>query len=144
MRYPQLLVYEKDGRLAELVRRDSDARKWSLREPRRAESCLRLLQSGSASVLLLKIGTNPVRELALLERALWVFPDTVSVVVSEENNPALAGLAWALGASLVLYPSWSRSELVEVLAGLMELAIHRRRPTGRKSKSAPQPSEVED
>ena len=72
MRFPQVLIYESDGRIADLVRRDSKSRQWSVREPRRLETCLRLLRRGGPSVLVLKIGADLVQELTLLDRVRLV------------------------------------------------------------------------
>jgi DNA-binding response OmpR family regulator len=120
MRYPQVLVYENDGRLAELLRRESESRRWSLREPRRQESCLRLLARGGPSVLVLKVGADLTREFTLLERVAWLYPEAAVVVVSDTENPALAGLAWDLGASFVLFPPFLRHQLPEIVTGLVE------------------------
>ena len=73
MRYPQVLVYETDGVLAALLRRPDSSRAWSLREPRRLESCLRLLRRGGPSVLVLKLGRDLERELKLLARVTESF-----------------------------------------------------------------------
>ena len=120
MRYPQVLVYENDGRLAELLRRESEARRWSLREPRRQESCLRLLARGGPSVLVLKVGTDLTREFTLLERVSWLHPEAATVVAGDTENPALAGLAWDLGASFVLFPPFLRRELPEMVTRFLE------------------------
>ncbi len=120
MRYPQVLIYENDGRLAELLRREAKPRQWSLREPRRLESCLRLLRRGGPSVLILKVGTDLVEELTLLERVSWLFPDTATVVIGDAENPVLAGLAWDLGATLVLFPPQPRYSLVDIVTRLLE------------------------
>src|SRR5438876_11679268 len=92
MRFPQVVIYENDGRIAELLRRESKSRQWSLREPRQPESCLRLLRRSSVSVLVLKVGTDLLQELTLLDHVSWLFPDTVTVVVGDTDNPILAGL----------------------------------------------------
>src|SRR5438128_1491349 len=76
MRYPQVLVYETDGLFAGLLRRADQSREWALREPRRLESCLRLLRRGAPSVLVLKLGHDLERELRLLERVVRQFPET--------------------------------------------------------------------
>src|SRR5438270_145406 len=120
MRFPQVLIYENDGRIAELLRRASKARQWSLREPRRPESCLRLLQRGGPSVFVLKVGTDLLQELTLLERVSWLYPETATVVVGDMANPLLAGLAWDLGAGLVLFPPQPRHALLEFLERLLE------------------------
>jgi DNA-binding NtrC family response regulator len=120
MRFPQVLIYEKDGRIAELLRRDSKSRQWSVREPRRLETCLRLLRRGGPSVFILKVGSDLLQELDLLDRVSWLFPDTVSVVVSDTDNPVLAGLAWDLGAAVVLFPPQPRQYLTDILDRLLE------------------------
>jgi hypothetical protein len=64
MQYPQILVYETDGLLAAMLRETAKAKRWALREPRKPDSCLRLLRSLCPSVLVLKIssygGERPV------------------------------------------------------------------------------------
>jgi DNA-binding NtrC family response regulator len=136
MRYPQVLVYESDGRLAELLRREGEARRWTLREPRRLESCWRLLERGGPAVLVLKVGTDLVRELTLLERIKWLYPETASVVVGDTENPTLAGLAWDLGASFVLFPPLSRQDLPELVARLLEPLAS---PTAQVTEPQPEP-----
>ena len=122
MRFPQIVVYEKDGRIAELLRREGKSRQWSIREPRRTESCLRLLERAGPSALVVKIGPDLLAEFTLLERASWLFPDTATVMVGDTVDPVLAGLAWDLGATIVLSPSQLRHALPEVLSRLLEPA----------------------
>ena len=61
MQYPQILVYETDGLLAAMLGEMAKARRWALREPRKTESCLRLLRSLCPSVLVLKMATYAKR-----------------------------------------------------------------------------------
>jgi hypothetical protein len=124
MRHPQILVYEKDGLLANLLRRAKPG-EWSLREPRQLESCLRLLRGGHPSVLVLKVGTDLERELLLLERVSWLYPDTATVVVGDAENAVLAGLAWDLGAAYVHFPPLPREHLPDVVTGLLRAACAR-------------------
>jgi len=119
MRHPQVLVYESDGRLAELLRRDSKPRGWLVREPRGIESCLRLLARGGPSALVLKMGKDLVREATLLERVMWLFPDTAAFVVLDTDDARLAALTWDLGASFVVSPGLQRQGLVDLVAGFM-------------------------
>jgi DNA-binding NarL/FixJ family response regulator len=123
MRYPQLLVYEHEGLLANLVRRAELNRDWSLREPRRPEACLRLLRQGGPSILVLEAGRDVEREMTLLERVSWLYPETRTVVVGDAENAALAGLAWDLGAAFVLLPPLPRDLLLDVLRRLMAKAV---------------------
>lgn len=119
MHHPQLLVYETDGRLAALLRPVAESRRWALREPRQARSCLRLLRRGGPAVLVVKAGRDLERELSLLERAAWLFPDAATVLVGDDDYPLLAGLAWDLGARHVLFPPQPREWLPEIVVGLM-------------------------
>ena len=145
MRYPQVLVYETDGRLARLLQGVSEAHGkanrspegesklrhmigggsvspfWLL-EPRQPDECLAALARGGPSVLVLKLGRDLVNELDLLEQVSWRYPDVGSVVVCAALDPALAGLAWDLGASYVHSPQ-SIELLPGVVAGLLGMAI---------------------
>ncbi len=123
MRHPQVLVVERDGRLAQLLDKLCRARSWSLREPRQREHCWQLLRAGSPSVLVLRVGSRLEAELALLERTQALLPEVPVVVVGEVDNEALTDLAWDLGASCVLLPPLSRDLLPAVVAGLLEQAI---------------------
>jgi hypothetical protein len=119
MRYPQVVVYEGDGRLAALLRPLTEERRWSLREPRQPEQVLRQLRRSDSAVLVLKLGRDLERELTLLDRVAWLAPGAAAVVVGDGDQAALAGLAWDLGAGYVHFPPQPRELLVEVVAGLM-------------------------
>jgi DNA-binding NtrC family response regulator len=121
MRHPQLLVYEGDGRLAELFRPIAQAKehRWALREPRQLDECLEMLRRGGPGVLLIKVGRDLERELTLVEQVGWLFPETSTVVVGDNDHTALAGLAWDLGAYSVLVPPPSRERLLEIVLRAM-------------------------
>ena len=120
MRHPQLLVVEPDGRLTALLRPIAEQANWSLHEPRRIGTCFRLLRRAGAGVLVIKAGRDLERELSLLERVAHLFPETAAVLVGDVEHPALAGLAWDLGAAFVLFSPRSREQLAEVVMGLMK------------------------
>jgi len=101
MRLRQVLVYENDRRIADLLRRENSERSWPIREPRRLETCLGLLRKGGRSVLVVRLGRDLMQELRLLECVTWLFPETGTVVIGDAMSPALVDLAWDLGASLV-------------------------------------------
>src|SRR3989442_7652374 len=65
MQFPQILVYESDGFLAAMLRETAKTKRWALREARKPESCLRLLQALCPTVLVLKIATHAKREAGL-------------------------------------------------------------------------------
>jgi hypothetical protein len=125
--YPRILVYEGDGALARLLRPLAEARRWSLREPRRPEACLALLRRGDPGVLVLKLGQDVVRELGLLERVHWLHPNAASLVVADVEDASLDNLAWELGAACVWTAPRPRDLLPAIVAGLMEAAISRQR-----------------
>ncbi len=123
MRHPQVVVYETDGRLAQLLRERVRACRWSLREPRQREACLALLRDGNPTVFVLKTGSKLEAELGLLERVHALLPDARSVVVGDLQNATLADLAWELGASFVLFPPLPHEWLPEIVVRLMEAAV---------------------
>jgi hypothetical protein len=119
MHYPQLLVWESDGRLAAQLRKLAEDSKWSLRQPRQADACLRLLERGGPAVLVVKAGRDLESELALIEQVRWRFPDMGIVLVGDSDHVRLVGLAWDLGVSWVHLPPAPISELQDIVAGLM-------------------------
>jgi DNA-binding NtrC family response regulator len=119
VRSPQIVVFEKDGRLRLLLEKTAEERRWALRESRQVEPCLRLLAEGEPSVLVIKAGRDLERELSLLERAAWAFPAVATVLVGDGGQAALVGLAWDLGAAFVLTPPQPREQLPEIVAALM-------------------------
>ena len=119
MRLPQLVVHERDGRLKSQLEALAERRRWALRGASQAETCLRLLKAGGPAVLIVKAGRDPERELALLDRATWLYPDAPAVLVADGDQPELAGLAWDLGAAFVLSPPQPSERLAEIVAGLM-------------------------
>ncbi|MCC6420819.1 MAG: hypothetical protein IT429_21500 [Gemmataceae bacterium] len=121
MRRAQVVIYEHDSRLTDLLRERADAHGWSLREVRHAGACLRLLQRGGGA-LVLRIGRDLEREFTLLERVSRLCPDSGVVVVGDADSAAVGGLAWDLGARYVLLPPQPREHLPELVEGLMRSA----------------------
>jgi hypothetical protein len=118
MRQAQILVYEADGRLAELLRTGVEQHGWRLRELRRADSVPEVLREGGP-VLVMKLGRDLYEELALLEQVTWAYPETATVVVSNADHGELTALLWDLGAACVLLPADSLADLPELVASLM-------------------------
>jgi hypothetical protein len=115
MQFCQILVYEGDGRIADLLRRQMKSRTVLLREPRRLDTCLKLLREAGPSVLLIRLGRDLLRELSLLDQVSWLYPETATVAIGDPASPALLDLVWDLGASLVLPdcpPSQQLNEIV--------------------------------
>jgi FixJ family two-component response regulator len=129
MQHPQIVVFERDGRLADALAALSEAERWTLRDSRQVDFCLRQLRQPGPGVLVVKIGRPAERDLALVEQAAWQFPNVPVVVIGEvEDAAVLAGLAWDVGASYALFPPLSRDLLPEVVAGLMRSAIAKTLP----------------
>lgn len=118
MRQAQILVFEADGRLAQLLRPGAERQGWRLRELRRADSVAEVLREGGP-VLVLKLGRDLYEELAVLEQVSWSHPETATVVVSNADHAELTALLWDLGAACVLRPSDLLAELPDLVAGLM-------------------------
>lgn len=141
MRFPKLLVYESDRRLARVLQPLAAERRWSLHEPRRPQTVLDLLRDGGPAIFVLRVGQQLDRELALLDEVGQQAPDTASVVVADVANEPIAHLAWDLGAAYVLLPPQSRELLRDIVARLMETAAPRAVPG---SPTADQGPDAED
>lgn len=131
MRYPQLLIYESDGKLARIFHDLARERKWSeharermwsLHEPRRPDTCLELLRRGGPSVLVLQLGSQ-LEAWELLERINADFPDTATLVIPEMDHPALAVLAWDLGAHGVIAANEARDRLPDWVAAALGVSL---------------------
>lgn len=131
MDHPQLVVFERDGWLAEQVRGLAQENSWLLREPRQAEACLDLVVETRASLLLLKLQRALIDEFRLLALLRERAPDCPVVVCSDlkldsvGQRAALAALAYDLGARYVMFPPLTQNLLEDVVSGLMTATIAR-------------------
>jgi hypothetical protein len=138
MLYPQIVVKEADGQLAGQLRPLATAERWALRELRQSEPLFRTLATGGPTVFVLKFGDDPEAGLALLERVAWHLPDVAIVAVGDiETDPALAGLAWDVGAAHVLFPPQNRDLLPDIAAGLMRRAVRNTLPVAVSAEPPP-------
>jgi DNA-binding NarL/FixJ family response regulator len=119
MRRAQVIVYETDGRIVQMLRGHGTSAGWWFRPVRNPARVVSLLHPGEASVVILKIGRDLEREFTVLERISRSFPEAAVIVVSDADQPALAGLAWDLGARFVLTPPLAREQLPEMIRTLM-------------------------
>jgi DNA-binding NtrC family response regulator len=104
MQQPQILAYGIEDRLAATLEELAQAQRLWLRPVTHLRACRSLLRTARPAVLVLRLGRDVERELALLAQVHDDFPDTCSIVVGDADNPVLAGLAWDLGAHYVLFP----------------------------------------
>jgi len=134
MLHPQIVVFERDARLAETLAALAETERWPLRGARQVELCLRLLRQPGPGVLVVKVAKPAERDLALVEQVSWQLPNVPVVVVGEVDDAAvLSGLAWDVGASYALFPPLSRDLLPDVVVGLMRAAIARTFPAVRST-----------
>jgi hypothetical protein len=128
MQFPQLIIYESDGRLARMLEATAGTHRWALRQPRKVESCLRLLERGRRGIVVIKVEHELKAPFTLLERAASQFPDVDTVVVLDRDETVLGELAWDLGATYVLAPPQPRDRLLDVVANLMGEVTDRDEP----------------
>jgi hypothetical protein len=114
MQQAQVITYGIDGILAERLREMAQGQRIWLRETSLLSACRSLVQTSPLSVLVLALGSDLPAELALLEQVHACLPGTRVVVIGDADNPALAGLAWELGAAYALFPP-TPAELINEL-----------------------------
>jgi hypothetical protein len=122
MRAPQIVVYESERWIAELLRGTAEVWQWPLRELRDEAAIVRALRQGGPSLLAFEVGADAERDLSLFGRLTWLCPEATAIAVSNVAGDELAGLAWDLGAAYVLTPPQPRDALLSVVLGLMETA----------------------
>jgi hypothetical protein len=106
----------------EMGKKKMGRREWLLREPRQGQACLRLLRRGGPTVLVVQLSGDGAAELALLDQAAWLYPDTLIVVVGTEEHRPLVPVAWDLGATAVIVPPLAHERLQATVLGLMQAA----------------------
>jgi len=119
MQRSQLIAFDLEGRLAEVVQELALSRALWLREARHLKTCLNFLRKGGAEVLVIYLGKDQERALTLMEQVAHLFPQTQTIAVSSTDNSALEALAWDLGAAYVLFPPQPIERIREVLIGFL-------------------------
>ena len=119
MRFPQIIVFEADGRLTASLRPLAEELGLSLRQIQQSGACSRALRRGGPNVLLLRAGRDLDREFALLDQVSRAMPETYILVVLDQDDPRLRALAWDLGATYVLPLSRSRDLLPDLVRGML-------------------------
>jgi DNA-binding response OmpR family regulator len=116
MMLPLVLIHERERRIAQAFREPADQYRWLLREPRRLEQAVRLLQRRGPGVVILQIATAPDRDLQLLYRLREASPQSGIIAVLERDLPQLAGLVWDAGAHMVYFAPPPLEALIETTA----------------------------
>lgn len=115
MQQVQIIAYGLDGRLAALLQETAQAQGLWLREVQHARACRNLLRQGGPAVLVVMLGRDLLQELTIVHEVGQASPDTAVIVVGDADHPALAALAWDLGARCVLQPPHPIEQLPEVM-----------------------------
>jgi DNA-binding NarL/FixJ family response regulator len=119
MKQAQIVTYGLAPILAGQLQGLAHERGLWLREVQNVAACRSLAAIAGPAVLVLMLGKELVQELTLLQELGHASPNTAIVVVGDTNHPALAALAWDLGAHCVLQPPQPIELLPEIVARLL-------------------------
>ncbi len=119
MEQAQIIAYGLEGRLAALLQETAQTQGLWLREVQHPRSCRNLLRQAGPAVLVVMLGRDLAQELTIVHEVALASPDTAVIVVGETDHPALATLAWDLGAHCVLQPPQPIERLPEVAMRLL-------------------------
>ncbi len=115
MKQAQILTYGLEAGLAGRVQAMAHEHGLWLRAVQHVDACRSAMRQGAPAVLVLMLGKDLVHELTLLQELSAATPDTAVIVVGDTDNPALAALAWDLGARCVLQPPLPIELLPEIV-----------------------------
>jgi DNA-binding NtrC family response regulator len=115
MQQAQIIAYGVEGRLAALLQETAQAEGLWLREVQHFRTCRNLLRQGGPAVLVVMLGRDLVAELTIVHEVGQASPDTAVIILGEADHPALAALAWDLGARCVLQPPQPIEQLPEIV-----------------------------
>jgi hypothetical protein len=104
VRQLQIVTHGLDAPLVAKLREFCDARQVRLRDIAQRSTLPELLLDAGRCLCVLGLGRQVEQELKLLDDTEMLCPDVVMVAASSVDNPALAALAWNLGAECVLFP----------------------------------------
>lgn len=121
MRQTQIVTYGLPDPLAALLRELAQERRIWLRETSQLSACRNLVQTAAPPILVMVLGRDLERELALIEQVHASMPETAIVAIGEADNPTLAGLAWDLGATFVHFPPMAAEALREAIVKFLEV-----------------------
>ncbi len=119
MKQAQILTYGLEPATAGRLHSLAHERGLWLREVQNIAACRSLMTVSGPAVLVLRLGKDLLQELTLLQELSQASPESAVVVVGEADNPALAALAWDLGARCVLQPPQPIELLPEIVLRLL-------------------------
>jgi DNA-binding NtrC family response regulator len=115
MQQAQIIAYGLDGRLAALLQETAQAQGLWLREAQHARTCRNLLRQAGPAVLVVMLGRDLAEAMTIVHEVSQGAPDTAVIVIGDTDYPALAALAWDLGARCVLQPPQPIELLPEIV-----------------------------
>ena len=134
MLHPQIIVWERESRIAPLLRDLATQERWVLRQPRQRGVCWDQLRQNTPTVFVIRMERPADAELALLLQVKDECPRVAAVAIGvAEDADTLAGLCWDLGADYALFPPLSRDLLPDVVRGLMQTRIKKESPPAAAS-----------
>ena len=114
-----VVIHERERRLAEALRSFAEQNRWLLREQRRQEQILKVLQRRGPGAFILQVAAAPEKDLALLQRVREASAQTGIIAVLDRENPSLAGLVWDLGANMVFFAPVASQALADTVSMLL-------------------------
>ncbi len=120
MRFPQIVLWETENRLAKLLLPLAEQQHWLLRQPQQLESVLRFLDRGGPNLLIVRVGSDLEREFLVVAQAREHAPQVSILTVLDQDVPQLRLLAWTLGATAVITLGQSRERFVELVVSLIQ------------------------
>src|SRR5690348_13746116 len=111
MRHAEIVTFGIEDRVLDRLRRWADGHGLPVRPTQHARACFNVLRKARQAIAILRIGRDLEQELLLLERISSLLPETATIVIGTAPHPALANLAWDLGAACVSMPLDSVADL---------------------------------
>jgi len=119
MHHASVLVWGIESPLLDALQALAQDRAVWLREVRHRKACLNLIRQGGPGILVLGLGKDLEAELTTLEQVGRLFPEQATIVMGDGAYPALAALAFDLGARYALFPPQPLELLVELVKGYL-------------------------
>ena len=128
MKYPQLIVYETDGALANLLKKLAIDQGWLLRETRSEKTLLEQLADPRVSIVFLKLERDLAAGLDLLAKISTEFPDCPCVVVTDvkiesKQREKFSTMVYDLGAKYLIFPPLTQPIAEDLANGFMLSAM---------------------
>ena len=119
MRQGLLINCGVEGKAAERLHETAALHGVICRDMRDTKAVLRGLQKAKDAVVVVRIGRALEEELAMIQAIQRLHPETRTIALIDSDNPAIAALAWELGAAFVLSKPTPWEVLPDVVAAML-------------------------